>query len=74
MNAMILPGVHIATAILFLLILTDCLRKKVLQKGLKRIFPEKKTPKMNMKKFKEIRGIYKQFDMEIKEMASSALF
>ena len=73
MNVMLLPCVHIVTTILFMLILIDCLWKTVLQRGLEHILPEKKTPKMNMKKFKETRRIYKQFESEIKGMASEVI-
>ena len=73
MNVTILPGVHIATTVLFMLILIDCLWKKVLQRGIKHILPQKKTPKMNMKKFKDMRRIYKQFERELKGMASKVI-
>ena len=70
MSAAILAGTHVASMVLFLLILVDSLWKKFLQRGVKCFLPRKRLLKINREKLIELRRIYQSHEDDLKTKAS----
>ena len=73
MPKFLLPIVHMATMMGFLLILVDCLWKKLLVRSLGYFLPQKKVKRINWKKFKDIKRIYKKHEQTLKKCSSDVV-
>ena len=73
MTAAILAGVYVATMVLFLLILVDCLWMRFLQRSVRYFLPRKKLQTIKRERFEEMKKIYEAHEINLKIKASAVI-
>ena len=73
MSEVFLPALFVTTQLIFILILVDCLWKKVLQQCFEYFVPTKKDQKLNRLTIRLIKRIYKYQHKKIKLIASNVI-